>query len=300
MQFIRRFDRLWARGEGALTVMVLIMMVLVAGFQAFIRNLTRWDVQWASELLYDMEWADSFLRKGTLWLAFLGASMATYYGRHIGIDILVRIAPPRAKYVMRAMSNLMAGIVTIGLVVCFSSAVYLNLTERPLEYEVLGEEGSMHVCDAADSLLEELEFEKPTAFCVFRKVLAVMSVPAETPGAAFQLVVPIMFFAVALRLLARGIGAVLILAGGESAIEAAQAEEAREAAERARAAGSSDSLVPPAAPGTTADVIPPAAPVPRNLPARSDAETESDAPTVAGADDSVEPEEPAPEPEKEK
>jgi TRAP-type C4-dicarboxylate transport system permease small subunit len=248
MQWLRRIDQIWARGEGGLTVIVLILMVLVAGFQAFVRNLTRWDVQWAADMLYDMEWADSFLRKGTLWLAFLGASMATYYGKHIGIDILVRIAPPRATFAMRGVSNLLGGVIAIGLVICFASAVYLNLTERPLEYEVLGAEGSMHVCDAPAELLKEIELEKPSTFCLFRSALSLLAVPAETPGAAFQLIVPIMFFAIAVRLIARGIGAFIVLAGGDSAIAAARAEEARVTAEKARAAANTESLMPPTVP----------------------------------------------------
>ncbi len=245
MQWLRRIDRIWARGEGGLTVIVLILMVLVAGFQAFVRNLTRWDIEWAADMLYDMEWADSFLRKGTLWLAFLGASMATYYGKHIGIDVLVRIAPPRANFVMRGFSNLLGGIIAFGLVICFSSAVYLNLTERPLEYEVLGDEGSMHVCDAPAQLLKDIELEKPGTFCAFRSVLNAAAVPAETPGAAFQLIVPLMFFAIAIRLMARGIGAFIVLAGGDSAIAAARAEEARVTAEKAREAANTESLMPP-------------------------------------------------------
>jgi TRAP-type C4-dicarboxylate transport system permease small subunit len=83
---LRRMDRAWARGEGWLTVLVLILMVLVAGFAAGVRNLTRFDVAWANEMLTEMEWADSLLRKGTLWLAFLGASLATYSQKHINID----------------------------------------------------------------------------------------------------------------------------------------------------------------------------------------------------------------------
>ena len=61
---LRRFDRAWARGEGWLTVLVLILMVLVAGFAAGVRNLTRFDVGWANDMLTEMEWADSLLRKG--------------------------------------------------------------------------------------------------------------------------------------------------------------------------------------------------------------------------------------------
>jgi len=226
---LRRLDRAWARVEETLTVLVLILMVFVAGFQAFVRNLSLYEVGWASRMLFDIEWADSFLRKGTLWLAFLGASLATYYGRHIGIDILMRIAKPRLKFVMRALSNLMAAIITVGLVVSFSSAVNLNLTERPLEYDVLGEDGSMHVCDASRERIAELQMERPSLFCVVRSLLAIIQIPAETPGAVFQLIVPIMFAVVALRLFGRGVYSTLVAIGGETTVQVAQAQLAREA-----------------------------------------------------------------------
>ncbi len=228
MDFLRRVDRAWARGESWLTVGVLILMVLVAGFQAGIRNLTRFDVQWANDLLTNMEWADSFLRKGTLWLAFLGASMATYKHKHIAIDVLLRLAPPKGKYWMLAISGVLAGFITLGLTYSFSKAVELNLTERPVEYELLGPNGPMHVCDATPAELKGLEdFSKPTVFCFFRSILNSVGIPAETPGAAFQLIVPVMFFAIAIRLIAQGIGYFGTVLGGEEAIAVAEEEERR-------------------------------------------------------------------------
>ena len=257
MQILRRIDRIWARGEGGLTVIVLIMMVLVAGFQAFVRNMTRFDLKWAADMLYDMEWADSFLRKGTMWLAFLGASMATYYGKHIGIDVLVRFLPLRKAYAVRGIANLAASIICAGMVFAFSSAVYLNLTERPLEYELLGDKGSLHVCDASAEEIKQVEMDRPGIFCAFRSVLNAISVPAETPGAAFQLIVPVMLFAIAIRLFAQGINCFIILAGGDSAIAAAEADQARETAEKARAMANTESLMPPPVPYDSADKAPP-------------------------------------------
>src|SRR4051794_29642438 len=103
MEFLRRLDRGWAKGEGYLTVATLLLMVLVAGFAALIRNLTRFDIAWANEMLTNMDWADSLLRKATMWLAFLGASLATYHRKHIGIDVLLMLAPKRAKYGLLAI-----------------------------------------------------------------------------------------------------------------------------------------------------------------------------------------------------
>ena len=235
MEQLRRFDRLWARGEGWLTVVVLIMMVLVAGFAAGVRNLTRFDIAWANHMLSDMEWADSLLRKCTLWLAFLGASLATHAQKHINIDMLLRLAPAKAKYIMLSIGGLIAGAITALLVISFSSAVYLNLTERPVEYELLGDNGPIHVCDATDKQISDLEdFEKPAMFCVMRSVLAMVAVPAETPGAAFQLIVPLMLGVMALRLLGQGLGHAATVIGGPEAIAEAEAEEARRlAAEQA-------------------------------------------------------------------
>lgn len=232
MEFLKRLDRGWARFEGWITVMVLLLMVLTAGFQAFVRNLTRFDVQWASRMLVDMDWADSLLRKGTLWLAFLGASLATYAQKHIGIDVILRIVPARAKYIMLTLSGIIAGFITFGLVYSFSEAVSLNLAERPIEYEMLGDNGSIHVCDATAAQLATLDgFDYPGIFCAFRSFLDLFGIHSETPGAAFQLIVPAMFIVMAIRMIAGGIGAAMIVAAGPAAIEAAEAEErAREAA----------------------------------------------------------------------
>jgi len=247
MEFLRRMDRAWVRGEGWLTVGVLLLMVVVAGFQAFVRNLTRFDIQWANQMLTDMEWADSLLRKGTLWLAFLGASIATYRKKHIALDVMLRIAPVKAKYVMLAMSGLIAGVITVGLVVSFWQAVELNLTERPIEYELLGDSGAIHVCDASDAQIAALEdVERPGIFCAFRSGLAALSIPAETPGAAFQLIVPLMFLAMALRMFAQGVGYVMVLAGGPAAIEIAEAAEQEEL----RKQQASTESMPPPSPGS--------------------------------------------------
>ena len=54
-----------------------------------------------------------------------------------------------------------------------------------------------------------------------------------TPGAAFQLIVPIMFFAMAMRLLGHGFGHISTLLGGAEAIAAA--EEAERLATEAQA-----------------------------------------------------------------
>jgi len=226
IETLRRIDRTWARWEGWLTVVVLILMVLVAGFAASVRNLTFFDIQWANRLLNDMDWADSLLRKGTLWLAFLGASLATYHKKHIILDPILRIAPPKARFGMQGLAGILAGVITLALTYSFSSAVYLNLTERPVEYELLGDKGSIHVCDATPQQLEQIQdLERPTGFCFARSVLSVLGIPAETPGAAFQLIVPVMLFVIAIRLFCQGVAYFKLLMADEDAIARAAEEE---------------------------------------------------------------------------
>ena len=62
---------------------------------------------------------------------------------------------------------------------------------------------------------------------MLRKVLAVISVPAETPGAAFQLIVPVMLAVMSLRLLGQGFANAGIVMGGPTRIAEAEAEEQR-------------------------------------------------------------------------
>ncbi|HET8935392.1 MAG TPA: TRAP transporter small permease subunit [Polyangiales bacterium] len=239
MEFFRRLDRAWARGEGALTVLVLLSMVFVAAFSAGVRNLTRFDIQWANEVLTDMEWADSFLRKATMWLAFLGASQACYYRKHISIDVLIRIAPLKQRYMMHAAAGFIAALITFGMSYSLWKAVELNLAERPIEYEMLTETGSQHVCDASAEELKALEgVEVPTIFCGVRSTLQLVGITPETPGSAFQLIVPFMFMVMGIRFFGAGLSAASAVASGDEALQKLEQEEhARLNAVHAAAAG---------------------------------------------------------------
>lgn len=226
MEFFRRLDRVWARGEGWATLAVLLSMVFVAGFSAGIRNLTRFEVQWANELLTDMEWADTFLRKATMLLAFLGASQATFYRKHISIDVLTRIAPLKQRYMMHAAAGVIAGFIVFGLSYSLASAVKISLAERPIEYEMLGDNGPKHLCEATEAELKNLDgVEMPSVFCAVRKTLGVFGIVAETPGAAFNLSVPFLFLVIGLRFLGIGIGCGMAVLAGEAAMLQLEKEE---------------------------------------------------------------------------
>ena len=208
MKYIRNIDKGLARGEAAIAATVLLLMIAVAAAQAALRNLTNLDFDWANLALEHMEWADSFLQKGTLWLAFFGASLSTYDERHIGIDVLPRIAPPRGKQLIRAIVSTFAAITCFYLGRVFWLSVLNNALEIPLEYSVLGVSDEMiHICEAPVALLAETGLSRPGIFCAVRSVLGVFGAEMSTPDVALQLIVPAMFIFMAVRFILRAAAA---------------------------------------------------------------------------------------------
>jgi len=210
MKFLRRLDRNLARGEAAIASTVLLVMIFVAAAQATLRNLTNVDVEWANLVLERMSWADSFLQKGTLWLAFFGASLSTYDEKHIAIDVLPRLAPPRGKQLIRAIVNTFASVTCFYLGRVFWLSVLNNAQEIPLEYSVLGASDQMiHVCDAPPNLVADAGLSRPDLFCAVRDALEVFGAQMSTPDVALQLIVPAMFIFMAFRFISRAIAAVV-------------------------------------------------------------------------------------------
>jgi TRAP-type C4-dicarboxylate transport system permease small subunit len=205
---IRRIDRGLARGEAVIAAAVLLLMIGVAAAQAALRNLTNLDFDWANVVLARMDWADSFLQKGTLWLAFFGASLSTFDEKHIAIDVLPRIAPPRGKQLIRAIVCIFASVTCFYLGRVFWLSVLNNSLEIPLEYSVLGPTDDMiHICEASASLLADTGLSRPSIFCAIRSGLEVFGATMSTPDVALQLIVPAMFIFMSVRFLSRAAAA---------------------------------------------------------------------------------------------
>jgi hypothetical protein len=98
---LKRFNDGLARGEAAIAVGMLLLMIVVAFAQALFRNLTNFGMGWANVALSWLDWADFILSKGTLWLAFLGASLAVYEDKHVAIDMLPKLVSPKTRMLMR-------------------------------------------------------------------------------------------------------------------------------------------------------------------------------------------------------
>lgn len=208
MKRVRRLDRQLARGEAAIAATVLLIMIVVAAAQAVFRNLTNFDLDFANVALENMAWADSFLQKGTLWLAFFGASLSTYDEKHIAIDILPRLSPPRMKQFLRAIVSTFGSVVCFYLGRVFWLSVLNNAMEVPLEYSLLGPDDEMiHICQAPAQLLADAGLSRPDMFCGIRTLLEVFGVEMSTPDVALQLIVPAMFIFMSVRFLLRAIAA---------------------------------------------------------------------------------------------
>ena len=220
MQFLRKLNSGVARGEAWTATAVLLLMILVASIQAVLRNLTDFQFGWANDALAELEWIDPFLKKGTVWVAFLGASLATYHEKHIAIDIFPRLAPETPKRVMKSLVGIGSGATAIGLAIVFWGAVINNAADRPLEYEVLVDGEASHICEADPSLLAEYGMERPSVYCVVRTLMNATGATAETPEGASQFIMPIMFMIIGVRLFGQG-----VWAGGQLFIPAWAAKE---------------------------------------------------------------------------
>lgn len=90
-----------ARLEDALLTLLLTGMILLAAAQILSRNL----------FSFGFFWGEPLLRVLVLWLALLGAMVATRDGNHIRIDVLARFLPPGANLLIRRITDLFGALV---------------------------------------------------------------------------------------------------------------------------------------------------------------------------------------------
>lgn len=211
-------------------------MVLVASLQALFFNIAERNVGWAQSILESLDWADTFLQKGTLWLAFIGASLATYHDKHIAIDVLPRLVSPAVRRVMRMVAMAGAGAVAFLLAKVFYDACLVADQSVPFEYEVLTASGPTHVCDASPADLGSAT--APMLLCGVRSAFAVVGVPIASGGGAAQLITPLMFVVIGVRLWARAVIAGLTPPSQEPSEPAAPVEIGASDAEADKAGAS--------------------------------------------------------------
>jgi TRAP-type C4-dicarboxylate transport system permease small subunit len=87
---LKKIYQVLLKTETGLLVGLLIMMITIAVIQIFMRNF----------MGAGLIWAESLLRIIVLWLALLGAMVASRNGEHIAIDVLINKLPEKFRRLM--------------------------------------------------------------------------------------------------------------------------------------------------------------------------------------------------------
>lgn len=205
-----QFDKGLARGEAFIATLVLLSLVIVAAIQAFFRNFADTGATWANEALAHMEWGDGFMEKATLWLAMFGASLATHYDKHIGIDVAVRIAKPKMRAVLRGIAHVFAGVTCFYFARVVLGALLAKAARIPAQFGVFDENfDTIHICLGTAEQIEAAGYTRPDMFCGVRGLLDSLGLQVNTPERAMDLLVPALFCLIGFRFAIKGIGAFL-------------------------------------------------------------------------------------------
>jgi len=117
VRLLKRFDAILAKLETTVLILALSVMVGLSFLQIILRNFFSTGIIWG----------DTFLRHLVLWVAFLGASLATREERHINIDVLSRALSPAARRWVKIITNLFAATISVFLT---RAAVVFILDEK--------------------------------------------------------------------------------------------------------------------------------------------------------------------------
>ena len=101
MKILKKIDLALNKAEGALLILMLSTMVVVAFGQVMLRNVFHTGVLGA----------DILLRHLVLWIGFLGAAIATSEERHINIDALRRFLSHRIRSTVDVLTDVFAAVV---------------------------------------------------------------------------------------------------------------------------------------------------------------------------------------------
>ncbi len=105
---LKKFHQLLLKTETGLLVSLLLLMVTVAIIQIVMRNF----------MGAGLIWAESLLRIAVLWLALLGAMVASRNNEHIAIDVFVDKLPQKIRRIVMRLTRITTA------VICFVVAWY--------------------------------------------------------------------------------------------------------------------------------------------------------------------------------
>ena len=126
MKFLRFVNSFLKRIETWLVVMFLSLMVFFTFLNVILRALyTHLHLQWANDILGQMDWTEPFVRLLVLWITFLGASLLTEDNKHIKIDLMPALLPPQWLPVRELLLSMVC--VFISALLLKSSVAYLRM-----------------------------------------------------------------------------------------------------------------------------------------------------------------------------
>lgn len=103
MTHLIRISKYISYAEKAILIFILSLMVLLSFLQVILRNVFSTGILWL----------DPLLRHFVLWIAFLGASLATQNEKHIKIDILSRLLSQKNQHLSRFTTATFSTIVVV-------------------------------------------------------------------------------------------------------------------------------------------------------------------------------------------
>lgn len=105
MNTLAKLHQILLKAETLLLVSFLISLIVIAVIQVLMRN------------VFDggLLWADAYTRISVLWIAMLGAMIASRQQNHIAIDILMRRLPEGWKNIMQRISNGLTGSICLAI-----------------------------------------------------------------------------------------------------------------------------------------------------------------------------------------
>ncbi len=118
---INKIYQLLLKTETGILIALLISLIVMAVVQIIMRNV------FSSGLL----WADAFVRISVLWLAFVGAMVASRSGRHIVIDAFFQTLNEKTQQIVQRITDIFSA------VVCFVASYY-SVEFVKYEYENAG------------------------------------------------------------------------------------------------------------------------------------------------------------------
>ena len=101
MSVLKFVDRWLEKISGWLLVGLLGVMIVMAFGQVVLRNFFHTSI----------EWGDIFLRHLVLWVGYFGAVIATGERRHLKIEFVTKLVPPKMRKIFFIITNLFAAFI---------------------------------------------------------------------------------------------------------------------------------------------------------------------------------------------